>query len=91
MPALKHSWQQGHRVLRDTGCTLSQDHPSCQDVRQGPPRAGRAKDAMEAEGELSPLQQFVETEARDLTGASFSAFVQDLFNSIEHLVTSAPL
>ena len=53
--------------------------------------AGRAKDALEAEGELTPLQQFVETEARDLTRASFGDFVRDLFSSIEHLVASAPL
>ena len=53
--------------------------------------AGRAKDALEAEGELTPLQQFVETEARDLTRASFGDFVRDLFHSIQHLVASAPL
>ena len=54
------------------------------------PHAGRVVDPQDAEGELTPLQAYVEAEARDLAGSAFTAFVQELFATIEKLVPGSP-
>lgn len=42
------------------------------------------------DGELSPLQAFVEAEARELPSAAFALFMQELYTAIDRLVVTSP-
>ena len=42
------------------------------------------------DGEPSPLQAFVEAEARELPSAAFATFMQELYTAIDRLIVTNP-